>query len=164
MNIKSKTKKTIGGCSDSQKKNLQPCSPKKKFSSRPREKKNLLSPMGLVGENGKEKKNPSTKKKTITKTQVLFCPSCCVDTHQPTPPLESQQKTCVFGIVGTTCDQEARTTARQQKILLLELEKEASAGWANQIKSNQKKTSGEYVAVVQMMFFVCLIAVKQNKG
>jgi len=31
---------------------------------------------------------------------------CCIAMHPPTPPLESQQKTCVFWTVCMVCDRE----------------------------------------------------------
>jgi len=51
-------------------------------------------------------KKHSRRKTPFAKRQVLFAPLVCIAMHPPTPPLESQQKTCVFLIVCMACDRE----------------------------------------------------------
>jgi len=91
-----------------QKKKLQSLFRPKKISSLgPRTSRKKISRAFLAKkEKEKIKKNPKIQRNPIHKTPSLFCPSCCIAMHPPPPPLESQQKTCVFWTVCMACDRE----------------------------------------------------------
>ena len=106
-----KIKKNSRSPSRSKKKTPISVSPKKNFLSGLSGKKNLSS-LGEKGKRENKKKIPRSRN-PVQKTPSLFYSSCCIAMHHQRPPLESQQKTCVFWTFGIEIWRRKRATTKK---------------------------------------------------